>query len=87
MKYGHRTIQSFWECYAALPQDVRARADKQFALLLRNPAHPSLQLKRVGALWAVRVSKDWRGLAMREADTFYWFWIGGHDEYERLLKG
>jgi hypothetical protein len=70
-----------------LPEEVRLRADKQFELLTSNPAHPSLQLKPVGAFWSVRVSDAYRSLSIRQEDTFVWFWIGNHDDYERLLKG
>jgi hypothetical protein len=24
---------------------------------------------------------------LREKNVFYWFWIGDHDEYERLIGG
>jgi len=27
-----------------------------------------------------------RALALLEGDTFYWFWVGSHDEYERLTQ-
>jgi hypothetical protein len=23
---------------------------------------------------------------MLQEDTFFWYWIGGHDEYERFLS-
>jgi hypothetical protein len=26
-------------------------------------------------------------LAVREGNAFTWFWIGPHDEYERILNG
>jgi len=38
----------FWREYLALPQEMRARADKRFSLLKANPQHPSLQFKKVG---------------------------------------
>ena len=42
--------------YDALPQHVRDIADKNFALLKRDPKHPSLRFKRIRAtLWSVRV--------------------------------
>ena len=28
--------------------------------------------------------RGYRVLAIREGNTFYWFWIGPHDEYERI---
>ena len=86
MKFEHRTLPSFWTTYQELPEDLRRRADKQYELLASNPTHPSLRLKPVGDLWSVRVSDGYRALALRELNTFTWFWIGSHDDYERLLK-
>lgn len=85
MIFRSRTLPEFWHCYDALPADIRRRAAKQFAILRRDPRHPSLQLKPVGEFWSVRVSDAYRALACREGNVFTWFWIGSHDEYERLL--
>ena len=27
----------------------------------------------------------YRAVAILQEDTFFWFWIGTHDEYERLV--
>jgi mRNA-degrading endonuclease RelE of RelBE toxin-antitoxin system len=51
----HFASPSFWEAYAKLPENVRALADKNYALLKENPQHPSLQLKKLGRFWSVRV--------------------------------
>lgn len=75
----------FWQLYRELPESIRKAADKQFALFLRDPSHPSLQLKPVGVLWSARVTEAYRALAVREERRFYWFWIGTHDEYERMI--
>jgi hypothetical protein len=85
--FDHRTTSSFWDCYLKLPEDLRDRADKQFDTLTKNPGHSSLQLKPVGELWSARVTDAYRALAIRDGKVFTWFWIGPHDEYERLLKG
>ena len=45
-----------------------------------------MQLKPVGVFWSVRVTGEFRALAIREENVFTWFWIGKHDEYIRLLK-
>ena len=87
MIFNHRTTASFWDCYNRFPLDLRDRADKQFDLLNENPNHPSLQLKRIGEFWSARVTDGYRALALHEGNVFTWFWIGAHDEYERLLKG
>lgn len=86
MVFNHRTTASLWDCYKRLPEDLRARADKQFELLNESPTHPSLQLKPVGAFWSARVTDAYRALAFRNGNDFTWFWIGSHDEYVRLLK-
>ncbi len=51
----------FWRAYAALPDGIRRRADKQFALLKANPGHASLQFKKIGErqgqeIWSARVT-------------------------------
>ncbi len=54
-----------------------------------NPRHPSLHFKRVDdeeSIYSARVSDDHRVLGVLEGDTMIWYWIGSHDEYERLLK-
>jgi len=35
----HRANADFWNDYRALPANIRARADKQLALLKGNPQH------------------------------------------------
>lgn len=87
MILDHRATASFWDCYNQLSEDLRFRAKKQFELLNENPDYPSVQLKPVGGFWSARVTDACRALALRDGSTFTWFWIGSHDEYERLLKG
>jgi hypothetical protein len=40
--------------------EVRRWSEKQYELLTKDPAHPSLQLKPVGAFWSARVSDAYR---------------------------
>lgn len=43
--------------------------------------------KEVGKnLWSARLSGGFRALALKKGDDYYWFWIGDHDEYDRLLN-
>lgn len=87
MSFIHKALPSFWRAYDDLPEEVQRRCDKQFELLTADPAHPSVQLKPVGAFWSARVSDAYRALSLRQENTFVWFWVGTHDGYERLLKG
>lgn len=81
----HKTSSSFRACYQGLPADVRDLADKNFHLLKADPAHPSLQFKKVGKLWSARVGAHYRALATPIDEGFLWVWIGSHAEYDRLL--
>ena len=82
----HHANADFWVCYNALPEAVRAQADKAYALLSSNPRHPSLQFKKIGDLWSARVNLNYRALAVEGTDgDFVWFWLGTHKEYEKLL--
>ena len=83
---NHRATEKFWKLYDALPELVQAQADKSFQLLKRDPKHPSLHFKAVGRVWSARVDRQHRALAVLEGDTYVWFWIGNHDEYDRLLR-
>lgn len=74
-----------------LPADIRARADKQFALLNGNPHHPSLQFKKLGdrngqEVWSARVTLKYRALAIKLSNEYLWFWIGEHKVYDVLTK-
>ena len=86
MNFVSHASEEYWKLYRALPIEVQRQADKQFAIFRENPFHPSLHLKPVGQLWSARVNQNVRVVAYRQEHIFYWFWIGDHDEYERLLR-
>jgi hypothetical protein len=76
----------FWNSYANLPTGIRKLADQKFALLKRDPQHPSLHFKKVGPYWSVRVGIHYRALAVPDGDDFVWFWIGTHADYDMLIR-
>jgi hypothetical protein len=76
----------FWRAYHSLPPGIRAEARKAYRLWKENPRHPSLRFERKGEYWSIRITLGWRALARMHEGVLYWFWIGAHDEYERLLK-
>lgn len=81
----HFATPSFWAAYRDLLETARDLADRNFELLRQNPRHASLRLRKVGAFWSVRVGRGHRALARDRAEGLVWFWIGSHDEYDRLL--
>jgi len=82
----HIATHRFWELYEQLPEEIRKVADKRYRLLKNDPEHPSLHLKRIGELWSVRVTDQYRALGSAAPDGIVWLWIGTHREYERRLK-
>jgi hypothetical protein len=82
----HFASPDFWDCYHRLPQAIRELADKNYGLLKANPRHSSLHLKQVGDYWSVRVGSNYQALAITVPGGFVWFWIGKHDEYDRLIR-
>ncbi|WP_422318004.1 type II toxin-antitoxin system RelE family toxin [Roseiarcus sp.] len=81
----HFASPPFWEAYQKLPKEIRSLADKNYALLKDNPRHPSLQLKKVGRFWSVRVGPRYRALAVEVDTGLLWFWIGSHADYDSIV--
>jgi len=85
---SHVTAE-FRRLFQKLPVEVRRRARERYLLWKENPAHPSVQFKRVHSrerIYSVRIGIDWRAVGIRRRDTMIWFWIGSHAEYDGLLR-
>jgi hypothetical protein len=68
-----------------LQPSVRKLADANYEPLKRDPRHPSLQFKKIGRYWSVRVGLRYRALAVEVDEGYLGFWIGSHAEYDRLI--
>ncbi len=62
---NHRATPRFWDCFQRLPEETQRLADRCYEQMQQNPRHPSLQLKRVGLFWSVRVGVHYRALAAK----------------------
>jgi hypothetical protein len=82
---NHFATPEFWSHYRRLPDEVRALADKCFALLQADPHHPSLRLKKIGSFWSARVGLHYRTLARERPEGLVWFWIGPHARYDQII--
>ena len=83
------TTDSFWKHYGQLDEQVKKRARKAYHLFEQDPSHPSLEFKKVHQtkpVYSVRVTLDYRAVGIRDGNEIVWFWIGTHDEYERLIE-
>ena len=59
-----------------------------FRLFSANPTHNSLQfkkLRRQANVYSVRVTLDVRAVGYRTGDIIEWFWIGTHNEFDKLF--
>ncbi len=83
---NHRATPRFWSCYRRLPEEIQQLADRGYELLRADPRHPSLQLKKIGELWSVRVGLHYRALAIEDGPDLLWVWIGSHAEYDHLIR-
>lgn len=80
------TTPDFWKAHAVLPQEIKQQSQKAYQLWQENPSYSSLHFKKVGKnLWSVRITRDYRALAIKKGDDYYWFWIGTHNEYDQVL--
>ena len=81
-----KATASFWACFDRLPLAVQEAARRKYGLWKIDPFHPSLHFKElVPDLWSTRINLQYRALGRRRADTITWFWIGTHEEYDRLI--
>jgi hypothetical protein len=82
-------LPPFWKLYYELPQNVRKQAIKNLSLWREHPELPCWQFKLVGKklpVYSDRINDNYRALGILKNDTMNWFWIGKHDEYERILE-
>lgn len=80
------TTPSFRKAFKALPPDVQRRIREAYELWRENPDLPGLRFKRVGDQVSVRVGRNYRALGILQGDDVYWYWVGKHDEYDRIIR-
>jgi hypothetical protein len=83
------TTAAFRALLAAAPVGIQAKAQTAYEVWAKNPAHPSLRYKKVHGtlpIYSVRIDRDWRAVGALQQGAMVWFWIGPHNEYERLLS-
>ena len=81
-----RGTPDFWRLYRSLPHEIQQAARLAYRKFRENPAHPSLHLERLRSdprAWSVRVTLNYRAVALRQGDDWVWAWIGDHQEFDR----
>jgi len=83
-----RTTRQFWRLYSDLPFGAQRDATRSYRLFQSNPGHPGLQFKKLEGednVYSVRIGLQYRALGVMNQDRIVWYWIGNHDEYDRLI--
>ena len=82
-------LPQFLALYRALPEPVRQQARRAYVLFQGDPHHPSLRFRQVHPtrpILSARVGLHYRVVGTRQGNDIFWFWIGSHAEYDRLLS-
>lgn len=74
--------ENFKKQYKKLPETIKERTKKQFAILLNDTQHPSLGIKKMRGkkdIWEGRISDDYRFTFKIEEEFYILRTIGTHD--------
>ncbi len=77
-----QTTKPFDKNWDTLPQGIKRRAKKQFDLLIKNPKHPSLRLKKMqgySETWEGSITRKYRFTFQIEGDTYILRKVGKHE--------
>jgi mRNA-degrading endonuclease RelE of RelBE toxin-antitoxin system len=74
--------KTFVRDYRSLRENLQRATDKQLKLLLSNPRHPSLNMKKMHDprnIWEARVTREYRFTFQINEDTYLLRRVGTHD--------
>ncbi len=77
-----QSTERFAKDYQGLPERLQNRVDTALQLMLENPRHPSLQIKKIKGCenrWEGRVTLQYRFIFRIEGDTYLLLRVGTHD--------
>lgn len=84
-----KATRKFWKLYKDLTANQQEQAKATYKQFKKDPYYPSLHFKQVHStqpIFSARISLDHRAIGVLKNNQIVWFWIGQHDEYERLIK-
>jgi mRNA-degrading endonuclease RelE of RelBE toxin-antitoxin system len=80
--------REFDKLLSKLPSDVQNLAREVFAQWRANPFDPSLEFKkltRAKSWWSIRLGRRYRAICYAYPDTWYWRWVGTHEDYNAAI--
>lgn len=88
MKVYHS--RSFKKDYQDLPTEIRDQVEKQLALFVNNPRHPSLRVQKIRGSprprWEGRITRGYRFTFEWQGDTVILRRIGSHALIDREAR-
>ena len=88
MPYKSRTTARFRKKFKTLMPGIKKIVREAYKLFLSNPSHTSLDFKPVNpakTIYSARASIDVRVVGIKDGGEIVWFWLGFHNEYDRLI--
>jgi len=83
-------LPSFRKAFKSLPKEIQNQAKEAYKIWKKNPFDRTLNFKQIHPskpIYSVKVTLNWRALGVREPKNMTtWFWIGSHEEYNKLIK-
>ena len=83
------TSERFRKLFSELPKNIRKQAREAYKQFIKDPYYMPLHFKRVHStkpIYSVRINIEYRALGLLDNGEIIWFWIGSHEEYEKLLS-
>lgn len=83
------TTKRFRDAYAVLPEHIKQLTLKYYKVWQTDTSHPSLHYKQIHntkLIYSARVGISYRVLGVQQNNEMIWFWIGSHNDYDKLLK-
>ncbi|MGD2093284.1 MAG: hypothetical protein PVH61_44400 [Candidatus Aminicenantes bacterium] len=80
--------EDFIKYFNKLPERIKKRSKKVYRQWKENPFEPRFQFKQVHnskPIYSVRVNIGWRALGYKKNNTVLWFWIGSHEDYNKII--
>jgi len=79
-----RRLERFKKSYKNLPDNIQDKVDKALTLLIENPRHPSLQVRKLESsikIWYLRVDRNYRlTFEIQDGDIFVLRHVDKHDD-------
>mgnify|MGYP001344808296 CR=1 FL=1 len=80
-------LASFIKTFDKLPIEIKRQTVETYIKWKLNPKMLSLDFKNIRKnIYSIRVGLNYRAFAKKDKDTYMWFWIGSHEDYNKMIK-